>query len=250
MVDTQRRVGLVTNGTEYAGPALARAFAQNGYNVVIADPADGLVDELKSAGVDVVDVKGATDMTAEGNADKMVKAALDAFGRLDSATSFGGDIMLGAFLDSSIEDLRSMVVGGLEAPYRFLKAVTRPMVEARSGQILVIASATGMKPYPNAAIYSTVRAAAVMLAKSVAVEVAYYGVQVNAIGTHFMNFPGFDAALGTADPVIRHQMEQLNPEGRFGSMEGFANLCLAFLDGKSDFVTGQMIANDGGWTVV
>ena len=74
------------------------------------------------------------------------------------------------------------------------------MVEQGDGQVLVLTSAAGARPTPNAPLYSAARAGATMLVKNVAAEVARHGVQVNAIGTNFMDFPEFRRAAGADDP--------------------------------------------------
>jgi len=121
------------------------------------------------------------------------------------------------------------------------------MVEARSGQVLVITSAAGARPTPGAPLYSSVRAGATMMAKNVADEIASTGVQVNACGTNFMDFPEFRKAAGADDPERRKFNEAQVPMGRLGTMEEFAAFCMAFLDGSSQFTTGQYVAYAGGW---
>jgi 3-oxoacyl-[acyl-carrier protein] reductase len=86
-----------------------------------------------------------------------------------------------------------------------------------------------------------------MLARNVAGEVARHGVQVNAVGTNFMDFPGFLAATGATDPEVRARLEAQVPLGRLGTMDEFASFCMAFVDGSSRFTTGQFVAYAGGW---
>ena len=86
-----------------------------------------------------------------------------------------------------------------------------------------------------------------MLVKNVAAEVAGKGVQVNAIGTNFMDFPEFLRASGASDPAVRAKLEAQVPLGRLGTMDEFAAFCMAFVDGSSRFTTGQFVAYAGGW---
>ena len=86
-----------------------------------------------------------------------------------------------------------------------------------------------------------------MLTKNVASEVARNGVQVNAVGTNFMDFPEFIAASGASDPNVRAAVEAQVPLGRLGTMEEFASFCMPFVDGTSRFTTGQFISYAGGW---
>jgi 3-oxoacyl-[acyl-carrier protein] reductase len=72
-------------------------------------------------------------------------------------------------------------------------------------------------------------------------------VQVNAVGTNFMDFPGFIRANRAEDPEVRAKLEAMVPLGRLGTMEEFAAFCMPFLDGTSRFTTGQFVAYAGGW---
>jgi NAD(P)-dependent dehydrogenase (short-subunit alcohol dehydrogenase family) len=247
MTDTERRVALVSDAGHYVGPALAREFARRGHDLVLGDPEPELVDELTGLGAAVEAVTGVRNLAKPESAPAIVEAGLARFGKLDAAVAFSGQIIPGSFADSTIEQLRELVTGCLEAPYHFLKAVTEPMVAAGSGQIVVITSASGGRPTKGASLYSSVRAGATMLTRNVAGEVARTGVQVNALGTNFMDFPEFHAAAGTDDPAVRAVFEKQVPMRRFGQMDEFASFAMAFLDGSSTFTTGQFVGYAGGW---
>ena len=158
-----------------------------------------------------------------------------------------GRIIGGRFVDSTAEDFATVIDGCMLAPYHFLKAVVPPMVAQGSGQVLVITSAAGARPTPGVPLYSAARAGATMLTKNVAGEVARTGVQVNAVGTNYMDFPEFLHATGATDPAVREQIEAQVPMRRLGTMEEFAAFCGVFLDGTSNFTTGQFVAYAGGW---
>jgi NAD(P)-dependent dehydrogenase (short-subunit alcohol dehydrogenase family) len=243
---TDRRVALVADAGFYVGPSLARLLAERGHDLVLGDPSPELVDELSSV-VDVEVVEGARDLAAEGAAERLVTAAHDRFGRLDAACAFSGMIVVGRFLESSVNDLHTVLNGCVEAPYRFLRAVVPAMVEQGEGQVLVITSASGVRPTPGAPLSSSARAAANMLVKNVAGEVARTGVQVNAVGTNFMDFPEFLRANRITDDESRAKVEAMVPMRRLGTMEEFAHFCAPYLDGTSRFTTGQFTAYAGGW---
>jgi 3-oxoacyl-[acyl-carrier protein] reductase len=113
--------------------------------------------------------------------------------------------------------------------------------------MLLITSASAVRPTPGAPLYSAARAGATMLAKNVAMEVARTGVQVNVVGTNFMDFPEFLRANGVTDEASRRKVESMVPMKRLGTMEEFAAFCLPFIDGTSGFTTGQFVAYAGGW---
>ena len=242
-----RRVALVADAAHYVGPDLARMLAARGHDLVLGDPSPELVAELEATGAAVEAVAGVSNLARPESAPALVTAALGRFGRLDAAVAASGRIITGRFVRSTLDDLDKIVAGCLHAPYHFLKAVIPPMTEQRSGQVLVITSAAGARPTPGAPLYSAVRAGATMLARNVADEVARDDVQVNAIGTNFMDFPEFLQATGATDPEVRAKVEAQVPLRRLGSMEEFASFCGVFLDGTSTFTTGQFIAYAGGW---
>ena len=245
--DSGRRVALVADAGSYVGPALCCELARRGHDLVVGDPADGLVVELEALGATVEVVEGVRNLAEPESAANLVAAALERFGRVDSAAAASGQIVTGRFVNSSLDDLRKVIRGCLEAPYHFLKATVAPMVEAGGGQILVITSASAARPTPGAPLYSSARAGATMLVRNVADEVARSGVQVNAVGTNFMDFPEFLRATGATDPEVRAKIESQVPMRRLGTMEEFASFCMPFVDGTSGFTTGQLVAYAGGW---
>jgi NAD(P)-dependent dehydrogenase (short-subunit alcohol dehydrogenase family) len=247
MSEQPRRVAIVGSGAFYVGPAAARLLVTRGHDIVIGDAPDSLVAELTSAGATVESVAGVSNLADPDSAPRLAAAALERFGRIDSALAFSGAIVTGRFVNSSVEDLRSVMHSCIEAPYRFLKAMVAPMVEQGDGQILLITSASGARPTPGAPLYSAARAGATMLARNVADEVARNGVQVNAVGTNFMDFPEFLRASGAEDPEVRAKIESMVPLGRLGTMDEFASFCMPFVDGSSRFTTGQFVAYAGGW---
>jgi 3-oxoacyl-[acyl-carrier protein] reductase len=242
-----RRVAIIGEANSYSGPALALEMARRGHDLVLGDAAPGLVEEATSLGARVVDVTGTDHLLEESGSRRLVEAALGEFGQIDSATTATGVIVTGRFLNSSVADLRKAVLGCLEVPYHFLRAVVPVMVERGSGQVLMQTSAAGARVTPGAPLYSTARAAANQLVRNVAAEVAASGVQVNAVGTNFMDFPGFLAANGVKDDESRKRVEAAVPMKRLGSIEEFASFCANFIDGSFTFTTGQFVAYAGGW---
>jgi len=243
----ERRVALVAGAGFYVGPSLARVLASRGHDLVLGDPEPALVSELEGGGTNVEVVTGTRDLTDPAASQKLVDAGLARFGHIDSATAFSGLIVTGRFMNSTVDDFRSVLEGCMVAPYHFLKAVLVPMIEQGEGQVLVITSASGARATPGAPLYSAARAGATHLVRNVAGEVARHHVQVNAVGTNFMDFPEFRRASGADDPAVRAKLEAQVPLGRLGTMEEFGNFCAPFVDGTSRFTTGQFVAYAGGW---
>lgn len=243
---TERRVAVISDTAGYVGPSLARLLAAT-HDLVVGDPADALVTDLEAAGAAVAVAENTGDLSRAEATERLVAAALDRFGRLDAAAAFTGRIVVGRFLRSSVDDLRQALVGCVEAPYQFLRGVVPAMADRGGGQILVFTSAAGARPTPGAPLYSSARAAANMLVRNVAEEVAGRNVQVNAIGSNFMDFPAFLRANRAEEPEGRARVEALVPMRRLGTMDELAHMALPFVDGTSRFTTGQFVGFAGGW---
>jgi 3-oxoacyl-[acyl-carrier protein] reductase len=244
---SERRVALIAGAGFYVGPDLARLLADRGHDLVLGDPQQELVDELTAAGVAVEVVTGTRDLADPDASTRLVGAAMSRFGRIDAACAFSGQIVTGRFMRSNVDDFRTVIEGCMIAPFHFLQAVLGPMIEQGDGQVLVITSASAARPTPGAPLYSAARAGATHLVRNVADEVARHRVQVNAVGTNFMDFPEFRRASGADDPEVRARLEGQVPLGRLGTMAEFAAFCAPFVDGSSRFTTGQFVAYAGGW---
>jgi len=253
-----RPVALITMATGYVGPALARLLATRGYDLVlhgfdgegsmvgVETPFSELVPELTALGAAVETVTDVDLATADGN-QVVVRTALDTFGRLDSACFVTGQIVVGKFLDMTVDQWETIKRANLDMVFHALQAALPPMNAARSGQIVVFTSATGGRPDPMTSIYGGTRAGANGIVRAVGLEHARAGIQVNAVGTNFMDFPGFRAAAGYDDPERAAKIDAQVPMRRLGTMEELANVAGVLLDGTNRFQTGQFFDFSGGW---
>jgi len=255
-----RPVALITMATGYVGPALARALATRGYDLVLQGSAGNdtmvgievaladQVPELETLGASVHIVTDADLATADGN-QALVANALDRFGRIDSACLVTGLIVVGKFLDMTIDQWERVKRMNLDMVFHGLQAVLPTMVEAHQGQVVVFTSATGARPDPITSIYGGTRAGANGIVRAVGLEHARDGVQVNAVGTNYMDFPGFlKASRADTDPERRAAIETQVPMRKLGTMDELAAFTSVLLDGTSRFQTGQFFSFSGGWS--
>ena len=240
-------VALLSMAGGYVGPALSRLLAASGHRLVLHQPDEVTVEELRSGGTDVEVVGHADLTTADGNR-ALVQAALDRFGRVDAACFVTGAIVLGRFLEATVEQWEFVKRVNLDMVFHALQAVLPPMVDAGRGQVVVFTSATGARPEPRVSLYGSTRAGANALVRAVGLEHASSGVTVNAIGTNYMDFPGFLEATGATDPERRARIEAQVPMRRLGTMEELAEFTAVLLDGRSRFQTGQFFSFSGGWS--
>ena len=250
---TSRPVALLTMATAYVGPALARQLAAAGYDLMLHNPSDSdvalaeLATEISSLGVGVGTVSGADLTTAEGN-QAAIDATLELFGRIDSACFVTGSIILGPFLDATADEWERVKRANLDMVFHALRATIPPMRDAGSGQIVVFTSATGARPEPGVSLYGSTRAGANALVRAVGLEHAADGISINAIGTNYMDFPGFIQATGADDPERRARIVAQVPARRLGTMDELAAFTAVLLNGTTRFQTGQFFSYSGGWS--
>ena len=248
------RTAIVTDAQLNIGPYLAEEFAKRNYNLVIADVQKGLPDKLRKLGAaDVVVVPGIeqeapNDEGRPGVIQKVVDAAMDKFGGYDSVfirTAWHGGKSI---LEETPENMQLSYEQNCLAVMYALQAALPPMVEAGGGQVVVQTSATGEKPHPGLISYSVMRAAANMMCRCAALEVADKNVCINAVGTNFMNYPGFKHTLGAdKDPKIMEALLEEIPMGRLGETREAAHFSMALLDGYNMYTTGNFFPVAGGF---
>src|SRR5262249_18873423 len=158
-------------------------------DLVLGDPAEGLAGELEGLGAAVGGVDGIRNLSVGGSSQRLVEAAMAGFGRGGAGAAFTGGIVSGRVVRWDVSALCKVVTACVEWLYVFLRAVVPVMVEQGEGQVLLFTSAAGARVTPGAPLYSAARAGANHLMRNVAAEVAGKGVQVNAVGTNFMDFP-------------------------------------------------------------
>jgi NAD(P)-dependent dehydrogenase (short-subunit alcohol dehydrogenase family) len=249
----ERRVALIAPAGSYVGPELALLLAARGYDLVLASPSAGLTSSLKELGGHV-EVVGPLDdgEPTMGNfgpelGAEMVDKAKSVFGTFHSVFFSSGRIALGKFGRMSADDLQAAFHGNVALPFHFVQAVLPTVVAQGDGQILVATSATALRPTPSASVYAATRSAATVLLQSAALEVAASGVQLNVVGTNFMDFPEFLRGNRVETPEDRARVESMVPMKRLGTMVEFASFCATFLDGTSRFATAQFFPYAGGW---
>jgi len=248
------RTAIVTDTQLNIGPFLAEEFARRKYNLVIADVQKGLPDKLRKLGAaDVVIVPGIeqeapNDEGRPGAIQKVVDAAMDKFGGYDSVfirTAWHGGKNI---LEETPENMQLSYEQNCLAVMYALQAVLPPLIEAGGGQVVVQTSATGDKPHPGLVSYSVMRAAADMMCRCAALTVADKNVCINAVGTNFMNYPGFKHTLGAdKDPKIMEALLEEIPMGRLGETREAAHFTMGLLDGYNMYTTGNAFPIAGGF---
>jgi glucose 1-dehydrogenase len=230
-------------------PALAHEMARRNHNLVLGDAKDGLADELSELGAKVEIVPDTADQTKEDTIQKLVDRAKDAFGGFDSACIRTGTHGGGSVLTATTEDLDVQYEGNLKSVFYALQALLPPLVEQKSGQVVINTSAGAMRPQPFVALYCATRAGANALIRAAGLEVAPHGVVVNGTGTYAMDYPSFLHDVGAdTDPAKRKAQEDMLPIRRLVQPEDAAHFVASLIDGKANGQTAQFFPIDGGWS--
>ena len=175
-------------------------------------------------------------------AEALVKAALEAFGKVDILVNNAGITRDDLIMRMSVDAWRTVLETNLFGAFYAIKAVTRPMLKARSGRIINITSVSGQAGQMGQANYSSAKAGLIGLTKATARELASRGITCNAVA------PGFVLTELTQDLAqpLQDEITARTPLGRFGTTEEIADAVAFLASDEAAFITGQVLAVDGG----
>jgi NAD(P)-dependent dehydrogenase (short-subunit alcohol dehydrogenase family) len=242
------KVAIITGGGSGIGRATAELFAREGAKVVVADykadTGQEAVQAIKDSEGEALFVK--VDVSDSAQVQHMVQTALDAYSGIDILFNNAGVLIFGTVLETDEEAWNRLMSINLTGVYLCSKAVIPHMIERGGGSIINTSSSTGSHDVAyNIAAYVTSKGGVTLLTKAMAVDHAKDKVRVNAIA------PG-----PTDTPMLRDNMspEQLEafaatfPMQRLGRPEELAHAALFLASDEASFVTGAVIAVDGGQT--
>jgi NAD(P)-dependent dehydrogenase (short-subunit alcohol dehydrogenase family) len=245
----KKRIVILADSKTHMMPALAREMARRDHDLVLGDAKDGLADELRGLGAKVEVVPDTADQTKPDTIQKLVDRAMDAFGRFDSACIRTGTHGGGSIFTATEKDLDNQYEGNIKSVFFALQALLPPLVEQKSGQVVINTSAAAMRPQPFVALYCATRAGANALIRAAGLDAAPHGVTVNGTGTYAMDYASFLHDVGAdTDPAKRKEQEDMLPIRRLVQPEDAANFVAALIDGRATAQTAQFFPIDGGWS--
>jgi len=244
----KERVAIVTGAAYGIGRGIALKLAREGADVVVADieleQANKVADELKALGVNALVVR--TDVTKSREVDRMVRAALDEFGKIDILVNNAGGTARerNAPFHKSEEEVWDYVIAiNLKGMRNCTRAVINHMMERRSGKIVSIASISGMVGSSNNMVdYSAAKAGIIGFTMALAKELGSCGINVNAISPGGVG----ETRAALAIPEVFEEYKKTTPLGRIGRPEDIANMVAFLASDEASFITGQNYAVCGG----
>ena len=238
-----RPVVLITNATQYVGPASIQRLAREDAWIVAQDASfdDTEACEAFVAKHDIV-LTGATD------ADEIVEAAVGLYGRLDAVISNDDAPAIRAPLENArLDDFRAGLEAMMVRPFALAQAAVAPMKRQGGGRIVLITSAAPLRGLTNYSMYAAARGGANALTVTLARELAPHNILVNAIAPNYVANPSYFPPSLLADPQALAKIERNIPLGRLGKPEEVGALVAFFAIGDCGFVTGHVVPIAGGW---
>lgn len=254
-MDFSGKVALITGGGNGIGRAAAQAFAAHGAKVVVVDRdtagAKATVGAIEQKGGKAIAVTA--DVTKASDVRAYVKAAIEAYGRIDcffnNAGVEGKVAPITDYDEAAFDQLMSVNVKGV---FLGLQAVLPEMIKQKSGAIVNTASVAGIVGSPNMSPYVASKHAVVGFTKAVSGEVAGYGIRVNAVcpgpvDTRMIH--DIEKQINPADPEgVGKKYTNIIPIGRYSTPEEIANTVLFLCSEYAGSITGAQYVVDGGRT--
>lgn len=244
--DLTGKIALVTGSGSGIGAAIARALARAGADVVCHDRTDGgaaTSAEIRALGRRSLPITA--DLSKRDAQETLVTRALAEMGRIDLLINNAGSIRRAPAVDYKDEDWDFLIEVNLTAPFRLARRVGKLMIEQGGGRIVNTASLLAFQGGILVPGYAASKGGVAQMTKALANEWASKSVNVNAIA------PGYIATKNTealrADPVRSRQILERIPAGRWGDPDDIAGAAVFLCSDAARYVTGHVLAVDGGW---
>lgn len=238
------KVAIVTGAAQNIGRAIALGLARMGADVAVIDVAEDkageTASEIRALGRNAMAIK--VDVTDTEAVNGAVEKVVEKLGGVDILVNNAGITRDALLLRMKEGEWDAVIAVNLKGTFNFTKAVARPMLKARGGRIVNIASVIGVMGNAGQANYAASKAGIIGMTKAVAKEFASRGITVNAVAPGFIQTAMTDVLSDKA----RESLMELIPLRRLGTSEDVADVVAFLVSPAADYVTGQVIRVDGG----
>jgi len=243
-------VAIVTGGASGIGRQTALRLAREGAKVAIVDKnrdgANKVVEEIKALGGEALALE--VDITSLDEAHQMAKAVLDKFGQVDILANIAGGAFpskMGTFAQSDRQVWDLNINLNLFGTFNCTRAIVNHMIERKKGKIVNIASVAGMVGQATTADYAAAKGGIIAFTKSLAKELAPYGINVNCVSP---SMTGTERVLSMPKDFLEKQIKTIHLH-RYADPEEIANVVVFLASDEASFVTGANYVADGGITL-
>ncbi|MDP2738969.1 MAG: SDR family oxidoreductase [Pseudorhodobacter sp.] len=238
------KTAIVTGAGSGFGAGIARRFAAEGARVMLADIN---IVAAETVAAECSGIAQAVDVSRDASVAAMAAAALAAFGRIDILVNNAGITHLPQPMEDVAEaEFDRILAVNAKSVYLTARHIVPLMKAARTGAILNVASTAGVSPRPRLSWYNASKGWMITATKAMAVELAPFGVRVNAINPVAGETPLLKSFLGQDTPETRAKFLASIPLGRFSTPEDMANAALYLCSDEASMVTGVAMEVDGG----
>jgi NAD(P)-dependent dehydrogenase (short-subunit alcohol dehydrogenase family) len=247
------KVAVVTGGAMGIGAATARRLAVAGAAVVIGDvagePAAQLAEAICAGGGQARALPA--DVREPDEVERLIGAAQAAFGGLDILVNNAGIALARSTTETTQEEWDGVIGVNLTGAWLCARAAIPRMIERGGGAIVNVASNAGLVGFPNLAAYCASKGGMVQLTKAMALDCAAHNIRVNAVCPGHTRTPmgdGFIAAQSNPQAFVRDFINVQHPLGRMAEADEVARVIVFLAGEEASFLTGSIVAADGGYT--
>ena len=238
------KTAIVTGAGSGFGAGIAARFAAEGAQVLVVDLNEGAA---RGVAADIGGTAQVADVSRAGDVAAMAEAALAKWGRIDILVNNAGITHMPKPLEEvSEEEFDRVLSVNAKSVYLTARAIVPHMKSAGAGAILNVASTAGVSPRPNLNWYNASKGWMITATRTMAVELAPFGIRVNAVNPVAGETPLLKSFMGEDTPEIRAKFLSTIPLGRFSTPEDIANAALYLCSDEAGMVTGVAMEVDGG----